>query len=104
MGYYYYEEEEIFSGEEEKNESDDEIYQMKIKPRTKKVEKKCEGFDIDEFDRKIAVFTAEIHMNRKNMEYSKWVNKNEKNLQRLYNMSNLKTPVEDFYSYVYKNT
>ena len=104
---YDYEEyeEDIFLGDEiEKNDSEDEIYQMKIKPQISSKTPENEGFNHDAFDLKVAKSISKIHFNRKNNNFSQWVNKNHEHLQKLYILSNVNRPVEEFYTYVYKNS
>ena len=101
MKNYIYSDEEVFSEEEE--ESVEIVNQQKIKKKKKKeIVKSKDCFDEDNFDKNVAKSITKIH--KKKDPFSKWVNENIEDLQKLYNFSDLSCNEADFYYYIYENT
>ena len=89
------------SDDGEDREDGEEIYQMKSK---KKKSIKVSKFDENNYDIKVAKAIINIHRNKKDNKFSKWVNINYKHLENLYRLSDLTIPRETFFTYIYDHS
>ena len=92
--------------EEEDYENEDDIYQMK--PSTGKVQIVQEVEKEEDFDTKVAKSIIKIHkkvrLNEVNRDFNDWVEENYYHLEKMYDFTNQKVSMEDFFSYLYDHS
>lgn len=123
MSKYYESDEEYYSDEYEeveecerdiiKDRSDDQ-YSDEFIPADENLEtkradprkrKRKGGFDVDEFDMKVATSIRKIHRDVEiNVKFHQWIKKNFYHLNNMYRLSNLNCDVSIFYRYVYDHS